>query len=649
MAKGIFGRLFGGSKPASPTRPAAAAPAAPERMITAYDANGRQLQIPLSAWRESVLKPGLLKAWDNADALASQIGSALNDDCAADVMDASRRLLEIDSDPERAHILRGATLLRNGRTAEAAKVFQAGVAKVGETGALLTNIARTQWEDGERTLAEATLWRALQRDPNRENGLSWWLSLQRERGDGAYRDALLRAEGLEGAWRPWLWDARLRLQQKDIQGAMACYDTVLARENLHGDALLMMSGDLGQNGLVEMIPEMVAPRYRPAEHGVQAGLNLLQAYLDLERPRDGEALLDQLYRLNLAPYRATLDRYAAGYQEQLRKLSPPKPVDMANLEIHQLVLDLPIWCFTLRNPVWLLPEKPAEAPAIAFMALTRVSSDEEGQEAQAQREDAAGRLTRTIPLYLSEATHNWTALRAESMMPVVKGGGPAVFGGHPDVPAIWKTAPEHIGYLMVGQVAGDESAWSIDLELWARDAAAPVFTERLACADAGVPAELQRVEAALLAHLQPAPVAPWGAFYARPTPEALPHYLGVLAQCLILTLTANDLIDKDTLWGERGMLDAPLQLKLATPELGQLDVAFVSGLAKAALYGSTVLAEYRDRAIDAVRRAAPGDPLARLAPLVRKVLDLPEEPAADTDPRYGEWLERVAAPYPPPA
>src|SRR5688572_24493621 len=72
---------------------------------------------------------------------------------------------------------------------------------------------------------------------------------------------------------------REKVEAKDLPGAMAIYEELLASSGDRADVLVGISGVLGSFGHVAEIIELVAPRYDADRHGPATGLNLLQAYL----------------------------------------------------------------------------------------------------------------------------------------------------------------------------------------------------------------------------------------------------------------------------------------------------------------------------------------------------------------------------------
>lgn len=171
-----------------------------EEMIVAWDANGREVHIARNDWRNRVFLPGLAQKWNNAAELYDAILSGLNDGFAADLIPAAARLVEIDDDPERSHTIQGIVLMENKRLVEAESTLQAGIAKVGATGTLLTNLAKVFSHKGDDARAEELLWQAIETDPNLDNGLLWWASIKQEReGDAGYVAGLRTVAALPGS------------------------------------------------------------------------------------------------------------------------------------------------------------------------------------------------------------------------------------------------------------------------------------------------------------------------------------------------------------------------------------------------------------------------------------------------------------------
>ena len=96
---------------------------------------------------------------------------------------------------------------------------------------------------------------------------------------------------------PRLIAAREKLDAKDLKGALAIYEELLATSGDRADVLVTISGDLGSTGHIPEIIELVAPRYDATRHGPAAGINLIQAYLAVRDADAARHVLDILFAL----------------------------------------------------------------------------------------------------------------------------------------------------------------------------------------------------------------------------------------------------------------------------------------------------------------------------------------------------------------
>jgi tetratricopeptide (TPR) repeat protein len=579
--------------------------------------------------------------------------SGLNDGFEKDLLPATKRLLEIDGDPERSHTIRSIVLMKNGRLDEAEKTLREGISKKGETGSLLTNLAKVFTERGDQSNSDETLWRSIQVDPNQENGLLWWSAVQKERGgEAGYLQALHTAAALPGSWRAKLWLARHHLERKEIESARSLYQEVLASGLYDGNTLTMMSGDLGNNGQIPLILELIAPLYDEHKHDTFTGINLLRAYRELGKADEGQALLARMYALGLAPIRQQLNQFAEAFQKMSRDDGQRASIDPDNLKISSIGLTQPIWQYGLRNADWLFAQKPEAAPKIGFFAFSKNVSGE--IRAESQREDDIGRLTRAIPLYLTEAVHYWSDYAASCYVMVVEGGGPVISAGPIDENKIFDNLPPEMKYFVTGEIGspgpGSDEPWMISLVLWDCATRSKISTDNRETTQAALGATVLEMENLLLDRIGFKRTQALDTFYTRPDAEILPIYLTELGQALTLTLLANDIAPKSSLWGERAILDWPLTMALHWPKSEVPKLMYLSGLGKALDYKSDALPEYKERSLQLLRDAENSDsPTKRLSPLVWKIFgitDALEEHIQaqpdDVDSSYSAWLRRVS-------
>ncbi|MFA7292119.1 MAG: tetratricopeptide repeat protein [Rhodocyclaceae bacterium] len=653
MFKRLMSALTGKKDSSDEKHPNATDAATPsEALITAYDTYGREIKITRDDWRNNVFLPNLEQKRDDPDELYRLIVSGLNDGFVADLLPAAERLLEIDPDPERSHAVHGIVLMKQGRIDSAEHTLREGMRKAGETAALLTNLAKVYVERGDEARSHELLQRAVEADPNMENALMWWAAIQREKaGDSGYVASLRGVADLPGSWRAQIWLARHHLEQGQVDQARVLYSTVLAQGRYDASALMMISGDLGRNGQIGLIVELVAPVFDEKRHDPMAGLNLLRAYQELGRPVEGEGLLSRMYALGFAGFKQHLDEFAQAFMQMRRQTEAGTPVNADRLKTTTLSLNQPIWHYGLRQADWLFAAKPAGVPEIGFFALSKIMAG--NQHAEEQREDDVGRLTRAIPLYLAEAIHYWTDFAGITYVLVVEDGGPVVSGGETDGQQLFDIVPATMKYFVTGEIGcegeGDAAQWEIALSLWSCEQRTRIAKEAGAATQAELGGLVLDLEERLLARVGGKRARPLDDFYRHPTKDILPIYLSELGQAFMLTLLANNLVSKAGLWGERAMLDWPLNMALNWPSVEVPKIMYISGLGKAFDYGSVVLAEYRERTLQLLKDAdRENSPSARLAPLMWKVFGMGEELEAfisslpaETDRRYRDWLDRV--------
>lgn len=652
MFKRLVERLSG-KHAAQPPAAAISEPASKDPrdgdLIKVHDGYGREIQITRADWREKMLLPNVKAKWNTPDALYGLILSGLRDGVVAELLDAGKHLSEIDPQIERGFVTYGIILLKMERFDEAEAVFREAITKVGETGALLTNLAKIDAQRGEHVKAEAMLWRAIELDPNLDNGLMWWAALHKEReGEEGYVSALVRVTALPDSWRAQLHLARHYLQKGDVDIARAIYEEVLAKGKFSSEALMMISGDLGNNGQVSLIVEFVAPVLDLQKHDARAGLNLLQAYLQLRKPKEGEALLSKLYTLNIPPFKQHLDHYAQEFQRFRDEGYSPTQVDAKTLEIVTVPYDRPIWMFGLRDPSWLFAKKDETSKKVVFLTLCQQTNGE--SDAQAQRENAIGRISRTLPMYLAESVHVWSDYQSCVMIPVVRGGGPVLFGAPDDDAQTVKSFESTGDFIVLGSIEEREGRWRVICRLWSVETTDWVIHEEFEASLSELGGEVLKLEQRILTALGGTRSTPLDAFYERPPEALIDPYLTGLGQSLTLSLISNQLMSKEALWGERNLIEWWLRVALNWQHMHVPRIAYLASIANAAEYESSLLEEFAVRTCELMKDCERiNSPAFKLVPIMWKAFGMTQElekavlacAEQGADDAYGQWLDRV--------
>jgi hypothetical protein len=211
---------------------------------------------------------------------------------------------------------------------------------------------------------------------------------------------------------PRMAEARAKLDARDLPGAMAIYQEVLATAGARPDVLVSLSGELGVRGHVRELIELVAPHYDAQRHGPATGLNLLQAFIAVRDIASAQHLLDILFALNrpeledrLFGFSNAIGELMAGHEaaalsaEQLESpaAGAPEPAKVSLASISK-----PVWFYGIEETApHLQPAKAGKLRRVAF-AQCSLPGLTEAMERSARPEDELGRFCRGFALWFAE-------------------------------------------------------------------------------------------------------------------------------------------------------------------------------------------------------------------------------------------------------
>jgi len=282
---------------------------------------------------------------------------------------------------------------------------------------------------------------------------------------------------------PRLVAAREKLETKDLAGALAVYEEVLAGAGDRADVLVTISGDLGATGHVASIIDLVAPRYDANRHGPATGLNLLQAYLSVRDPDAAQHVLDILFTLNRPELEERLYGFSNAIAELLSEgtvaglpeVSPlPDGGGPGQATKFSLVsISKPIWFYGLEGlSAEILPEA-GRPRRIAFAQLALPGAYADPTAASGLPEDELGRLSRALPLWLAETFFFSSSYAAIAAVGIADSPGRA---RHPAVfPAEWtidnlkqlvETTQGGLDYVFTGALREKEGVHELLLRVW---------------------------------------------------------------------------------------------------------------------------------------------------------------------------------------
>jgi len=256
------------------------------------------------------------------------------------------------------------------------------------------------------------------------------------------------ASPVAGSILPRLAAARACLEVKDLPGALAIYEEVLAAAGERADVLVTISGDLGSTGYVANIVELIAPRYDAQIHGPATGLNSSRPDLALRQADAAQHVLDILFELNRPELEDRLHGFSNAIAELIVSGAPPLPLHGATpdpddgstqappaaAKVDIVSISKPIWFYGLESLAEkILPPKSNRVRRVAFAQLALPGAYTDVLAAQARPEDELGRLARAIPLWFAETfdfSPHYSPIAAVGVFQPAGGGAkqPVIFG-----------------------------------------------------------------------------------------------------------------------------------------------------------------------------------------------------------------------------
>lgn len=610
----LLKKLFAGNDtPAVKTPEAAPAGPGGADVMKVFDQFGRPIQIPREHWRTQVLLPNLAAKRADPNALYDLIANGLRDGFAADVLEPARHLADTDPQRVRSANLLAVVLLQLKRHAEAKAVLLRALAAQGEDGHLLGNLAKAHAGLGETAERDAVLWRALERDPNQSAAFLWYVALAKEQaGATGEAKAFDRIAALPGSWLAQLWIARGALAAKDVDRALSLYGEVLAQpQPLPAEALMQISGDLGNAGHLDRLIELCSPRFDPARHGIQVGNNLIKANLDLGRADEARRLVEQLYAQRRPDWREILLDWERRIQEAQRR---ERPAD-APIALGFMAIEQPLWALGTLGFEGLLPRKDPQALRLTFICGTAETSDPKDSQAGLQHTNVLGQVTRTFPLYLAEELYLRTSASTRTLVPIVQPDTLALVGAPWTLETLGNACDGSYVVVLL-HVDARAAPWQLKfcVYLTSSKTAIAEWVTPLALENAvpAVQSALDRLLTELRGlpglDIQPAGPAHW------PLLEHAALYAAVLEQALLIALFGSTQSEKPAIWGERAMLDRLLQAAATTATNPRSRLLLLNTVQKEGRRRPDIVREYLDPlSLLQQRHPLPAGPAADLA------------------------------------
>ncbi len=543
--------------------------------VRAFDQNGREVIVPREQWRTEVLPTMIREAWDTPEQLYAVILNSLQSGFGAELLEGAQRLRETDPIPARGVCILGIVLAQIGRRTEAKQLFEHFTAEQGEDGSVLVNLARLYADEGDQQRADTNLRRALELEPNHDNGLGWYLSqIQQQGGDDAARAALEQLAANPASWRAQLFLARGELAQGNLARARELYAQALERapKPVPPDLLMQLSGDLGSRGhLVELI-EFTAPHFIPELHGLPVGNNLIKALMDTGNLDPAEQVKAALWRVNRPDWKDMLTFWDGELSRQrAARVSGSDPARQQQIQVAMLRVDGPVWLAPGSPARRLFGAKSPSAPTVTFLGGSAETPEDASPEDRQRIGDTLSRMTRALPLFLAEQTDMRTAAQGRAMLPWAVGAasGFLVSGQRwPEATALDATrTPENASdYVVTVHLDAEVEPWTADLTFIRTADGTPIGELSAEFQPDRFEMPLGNLADEVVELLSVLGPATEPAAYVVPGPERFGSYLMRLEQMLAIRCAGMDGVPPQFLSGENEILAGELELCRNYPE-----------------------------------------------------------------------------------
>ena len=568
------------------------------KLITVYDKLGREIKLTREQWRDSVLIGHLEKNWDDADALYSAILTAVQDGFESAVLDAAKRLYEIDPNKERGGCMYAIVLMKNSMLSEAESALKDALTEIGDSGVLMTNLAKVYHEQGKLELSEHTLFEGLEFDPNQDNGLDWYLAIQKERGGQAgYFDALKTISDFPNAWRALVWLGREYLESNQKALAIAGYKKALGMQSVVDSYVLQqISGDLGKNGYIEDIIDFVLPRFDLQVHGLTVGNNLIKALIELKRAPEAKSIVEALYAQNRPDWKAGLDYWDQQLDNELKHFGEVKEETVT--EVVNMGLPRPAWMVGLELDESIFPKKSEDTFKVVTLSAS-CERDEVFDKPRVTKTDTEGTLSRGLPLTICDSLNIKTDAKALMVVPYVKNGGLVFFAkDHKDEDAASIMNATDGDLVILPHLIAKGDTWTMRLRLFEKQDTKLVATMTASFSPDNPAAKLQglviKVHDFIRRNYQLKEQSSNAALDQIPA-KVYAHYVDANSSCLAILNASESEKGMDSLYGVRHIYDK--LMGLASDHLGHsvFMLMFVWALLKDKEAGSVVYQEYFEK------------------------------------------------------
>jgi hypothetical protein len=359
------------------------------------------------------------------------------------------------------------------------------------------------------------------------------------------------------------------------------------------DALMQISGDLGNRGHLALLLDLCGPRFDLALHGLQVGNNLIKANLELGRTTDARRIVEQLYAQQRPDWREALMDWEQRIDDAEKRYGPVE----GQIKIALLALDQPLWAYGLLGFEALLPVKRAHTSRVTFICGTCERAGPKATQAYVQRSEALGQVTRTFPLYLAEEVYLRTSAQTRVLFTVAEGGGFALLGAPWELEQLTNANIE-ADVVVLLHVDAQSSPWDMRFSLYLTSTKSIVTSWSISfTAEKPLPAvnaALERLLDELAAIFDEQPCGEPSVLQWLPEDD-LTRYVSCLESALTLATVNTFESERPAVWGERALVDGLIDLAVTMPGSIRSRLLLLNSVEKEARRRPDIVREYVEK------------------------------------------------------
>lgn len=377
----------------------------PTKTIPAYDNYGQLVLIDREIWRTKMLPESIKKAWEDPAELYTTLAMALDEGFPAEILTATKHLVQIHPEKNQAVCVHVTALLALGQNKEAKETITLFIQQNQGTANTYTILSKILEKEGKSEESFKLAWQAVEADPNDKDAVEWLLALEfTYKNQKAADRTLQKLIAMPKSYRASAWVGVGETYNGNLKKGLALFQNSLeiAPKPIPSDILEWIGTCLLNCQHNEALLQTLTPHFQPKTHGLSVSKNIWAAFIELGRIEKAIELVDTLYAENRPDWKSQLRDWEAKMQDQLnakRKTQPKK--------IRAIGYQAPGWLRQHSPAAELYEAKDADATSITFIGGTM---DMTKAEAENRKEltDSSCRMTRAIPTILSELTEMGT-------------------------------------------------------------------------------------------------------------------------------------------------------------------------------------------------------------------------------------------------